>query len=231
MKNAKKVLVLLLCAVILIGASIAGTVAYLTDSKEVVNTFTVGKVNIKLEETGATERNNGTVGLDLHLLPGIPVEKDPTVTVLANSEDCYLRVLVTVDVSESWQSDIDAIEAGLIKQGETFEAWAGKFADNYLISGSMPGFNAYCWTVAAPVIDANAKTILYTITYKEDSDIFEKNAADIELPAIFDTVKVPADVTNDQLALLGGMEINVVAQAIQAEGFGNAAAAWAEFSK
>ena len=56
MKKAKKVLVLLLCAVLLVGASIAGTVAYLTDTDNVVeNTFTVGKVVIDLDEAKVNE--------------------------------------------------------------------------------------------------------------------------------------------------------------------------------
>ena len=42
MKNAKKVLLLVLCAVLLVGASVAGTVAYLTATDSVENTFTVG---------------------------------------------------------------------------------------------------------------------------------------------------------------------------------------------
>ena len=44
MKNAKKILVLLLCAVLLVGASVAGTLAYLTSQATVTNSFTVGKV-------------------------------------------------------------------------------------------------------------------------------------------------------------------------------------------
>ena len=49
MKKAKKVLLLALCAVLLVGATIAGTVAYLTSTTtEVKNTFTAGKVQILL---------------------------------------------------------------------------------------------------------------------------------------------------------------------------------------
>ena len=50
MKKAKKVVALLLCAVLLVVGSVAGTLAYLADTDDVVNTFTVGKVDIKLDE-------------------------------------------------------------------------------------------------------------------------------------------------------------------------------------
>ena len=50
MKTTKKVLALVLCAVLLVSATVAGTVAWLTAKDEVKNTFAVGKVNIDLRE-------------------------------------------------------------------------------------------------------------------------------------------------------------------------------------
>ena len=50
MKKAKKALALVLCAVLLVAGSVMGTMAYLTSKDEVVNTFTVGKVGITLDE-------------------------------------------------------------------------------------------------------------------------------------------------------------------------------------
>ena len=49
MKSKKKVFVTVLCAVLLVAASVLGTMAYLTSNDEVVNTFTVGNVQIKLD--------------------------------------------------------------------------------------------------------------------------------------------------------------------------------------
>ena len=50
MKTTKKVLALVLCAVLLVSATVAGTVAWLTAKDEVKNTFAVGEVNIDLWE-------------------------------------------------------------------------------------------------------------------------------------------------------------------------------------
>ena len=49
------------------------------------------------------------------------------------------------------------------------------------------------------------------------------------LPVLFDSIKVPQWATGDQLKALQGFEINVVAEAIQADSFADADAAWAEF--
>ena len=51
MKTRSKALLLTLCAVLLVTASVLGTMAFLTSTDEVKNTFTVGSVNIALDET------------------------------------------------------------------------------------------------------------------------------------------------------------------------------------
>lgn len=76
----------MLSAALIVCATVAGTLAWLTDTTApVVNTFTVGDINITL-----TESEN----LDLKMVPGQPIEKDPKVTVKAGSEACWLFVKV-----------------------------------------------------------------------------------------------------------------------------------------
>lgn len=50
MKTKSKALLLTLCAVLLVAASVMGTMAYLTSTDKVENTFTVGNVKITLDE-------------------------------------------------------------------------------------------------------------------------------------------------------------------------------------
>ena len=45
-----KALLVVACALLLVAASVFGTMAYLTSTDTVTNTFTVGKVAIKLDE-------------------------------------------------------------------------------------------------------------------------------------------------------------------------------------
>ena len=46
MKSNRKALLLTLCALLLVVTSVFGTLAYLTDSEAVKNTFTVGKITL-----------------------------------------------------------------------------------------------------------------------------------------------------------------------------------------
>ena len=105
MKTRSKVLSLVLAGTLVVSAGMFGTLAYLTDkTDEVVNTFTTSGIEIDLTET--TE--------DYKMVPGFTIEKDPTVTVKAGSEDCYLFVkleksenfddFLTYEMSEGWTS-------------------------------------------------------------------------------------------------------------------------------
>lgn len=100
MKKKTKALMLVLCAVLLVTASVLGTMAYLTSTDQVVNTFTVGKVAITLDEAQVKEDGTPVAGAArvtgnaYHLLPGHTYTKDPTVHVQANSEDSFIFVKV-----------------------------------------------------------------------------------------------------------------------------------------
>ena len=82
----KKALFIMLSAALIVCTTVAGTLAWLTDTTApVVNTFTVGDINIELKET---------TGETYKMVPGIELVKDPTVTVKAGSEACWLFVKV-----------------------------------------------------------------------------------------------------------------------------------------
>ena len=129
MKKSKAIL-MALCAVLLVAASVMGTLAYLTSTDEVVNTFTVGNVAITLDEVQVNA--NGTPVEDAarvrentyKLLPGHTYTKDPTVHVTTGSEDCYLFVKVV--------NEIAAIEdpSNTIASQMTANGWAVVDADN-----------------------------------------------------------------------------------------------------
>lgn len=113
MKTKSKALLLTLCAVLLIAASMLGTMAYLTSTDEVKNTFTVGSVAITLDETDV---DNSTTGADrdransYKLLPGHEYKKDPTIHVDANSEDCFLFVKVENEIADIEKAGTEVAE-------------------------------------------------------------------------------------------------------------------------
>lgn len=91
----KKKLTTVLAIVLVVALSVAGTYAYLTSkTATITNTFTVGKVDIDLKETFNTDADgDGTKDCwKMQLIPGTSAVKDPTVTVKADSEKCYLFV-------------------------------------------------------------------------------------------------------------------------------------------
>ena len=86
--RSKALLLLALCAVLLVAVAVLGTMAYLTSKAQVItNTFTVGDINVELTETKPESRS-------AKIIPGVDIEKDPKVTVKANSEACWLFVEV-----------------------------------------------------------------------------------------------------------------------------------------
>ena len=80
-----RVLVMAVALTLIIGGIIGGSVAWLTAKTDpLVNTFTVGDINITLEETAA----------DFKMVPGNTIFKDPKVTVESGSEACWLFVKI-----------------------------------------------------------------------------------------------------------------------------------------
>lgn len=88
MTNSRKKLVGLLSLGVLIAITIAGTLAYLTDTTPTkANTFTIGKVGITLAEPAWDKE-----GANHKIIPGTTIAKDPTITVTENSEAAYVFV-------------------------------------------------------------------------------------------------------------------------------------------
>lgn len=212
MKTRSKALILTLCAVLLVAASMLGTMAYLTSTDEVENTFTVGQVKIELDEAKANTDGSLVAGAarvkanSYKLLPGHTYNKDPMVTVLKGSEASYVKMTVTF----SKASALDAIFA----------------PDGADLTSIFNGYNSTNWIYKGNTEDATADTRTYEFWYKEAVAAPDGNVA---LDALFDSITVPGSITNEQLKTIEGMTITVNAYAIQADGFDDATAAFAAF--
>lgn len=90
----KKKLFIIVVSILSICSFLIGTsVAWLTSkTDEVINTFTYGDINIKIEETDTQDNDNNEFTNTYKMLPGNKITKDPKITVLAKSEDSYLFV-------------------------------------------------------------------------------------------------------------------------------------------
>ena len=238
MKTKSKALLLTLCAVLLIAASVLGTMAYLTSTAKVENTFTVGKVEIKLDETDVTNPNGPRVKANSYkLMPGTTYTKDPTVTVKAGSEESYVRMKVTFNNAAALMEmlpsadnleDFTPDEIALIKKIAPI-----LFLTNYTAvdAGWLPEYTMFGMekTLADPnyfVYDAANDTVTYIFYYPTT---VTATTADVVLPVLFDSITVPEWVTGEQLKALNNFQITVIAEAIQAGSFADAADAWSHF--
>ena len=212
MKTKAKVLIAALCAVLLVVGSVMGTLAYLTDRQAVVNTFTVGNVDITVDEAPVTP--DGEVipgedrveGNDYHLIPGQSYTKDPTMTVKAGSEESYVRMMVTINCI----SELRAI-----------------FGNGFLPHDFIEGKDSNIW-VYEDTVENGDNTVTYEFRYHKPVDAFEATE-DIVLEPLFTSFTIPGSMTGEQLATIADLEIRVEGHAIQTATFDSAAAAWVAF--
>ena len=194
--KARKILVSLAALALVAAISIGGTIAYLTSTDKVENSFTVGKVAITLDE--AQVNTDGTAvapaarvkANTYKLMPGHPYTKDPTVHVDADSEDSWIFVKV-----ENGISDIEAAEA--------------------------TGENAY--TPIAKQIANNGWALLDNQTNIYYKKYTASATAEKDL-TVFSNFKISDNVTTWGNA--ADAKITVTAYAVQADGFTTAKAAW-----
>ena len=209
-----KVLITVFCAVLLVSVSVLGTLAYLTSQDEVVNTFTVGKVNITMDEADVNEDGTEIVGADrvkennYHLIPGRTYTKDPTLTVKAKSEDSYVRMLLTIDHA----SEFDTI-------------YSPNKAD---LTTIFNGYDANNWVCEGVTRNSDKNTVTYEFRYKE---IVRKSDTDTILDALFDSITVPSTFDRADMASIANLKITVIGHAIQATGFADADDAWTAFNE
>lgn len=232
MKTARKAILLVLCAILLVVSAVMGTLAYLTDTEAVNNTFTVGKVDITLDEFDYDNDNNTSDNTvyneekrdranEYHLIPGGTYKKDPTVTVVEASEESYVFMTVTVE-------RLDQLEAAL-----TADKYYG--TDRTFLLQNLCAWNANDWKYvdykATTTTEPATKTGVYRFVYKETVD-----GTDGRLSALFENITVPGDdITSDNIDNLKNVKVIVDAYAIQKAGFDsttktydqNAADAWA----
>lgn len=85
----KSILLTLVVVMVVTSVAIGATLAYFSDQETATNTFTVGNVDIELDEPAWVE--------DSKLIPGTEIAKDPTVTVVKGSEKSYVRIFVEIN--------------------------------------------------------------------------------------------------------------------------------------
>ncbi|MBQ7132337.1 MAG: hypothetical protein IJO29_07160 [Oscillospiraceae bacterium] len=220
--NIKKVLLTGTSMALVAAVAVAGTVAYLTDEKQVVNTFTAGDVSITLDEAVVEQDENGNYvavdsgerdedGQEYKLLPGQTICKDPTITIAEDSENAYVAAKVTITgdiydlIGVEGYDNIDITQ--LASGGLMNDASTQQFDWN----GLSMVYAGDTYAIYQEADAANRTWVLYVF-------VEEAQAAEAEV-TLFDTITVPADYTNEDIEKLATMEITVDGYAVQASGF------------
>ena len=225
MKISKRSLYTVIALVLTLSVTAFGTVAYMTDRDQVVNTFTVGNINIVVDEKNVDNDAdvNGNIperdqANEYKLIPGMVYDKDPTMTVKAGSEECYVRFRVELscvnalcEIYLKYHPDAPAVDSVTVLN------WLVNLDQNW--SRERTGWK-----------DATEETAVFEFWYKktDDADFTKVNAAgaDVTLPALFTTFTVPLQLTAEDLSNLSGLELKVYGDAVQTATFNNATDAW-----
>lgn len=195
---ATKTMFMILAVVLIVGISVGGTLAWLTDTTgPVTNTFTVGDIDINLAET---------TGSSYKFVPGDKLAKDPIVTVTAGSESCYLFVKVkdvnnTLPTTDSAEKIIDwSIASGWTAVGGHAGYWyrevnssanAQEFAvlaDDVIKTDNLKGSVSVSTKVTKEMVASlktNPPQIIITAAAVQKDNIGTVAAAFAELPSEF----------------------------------------------
>ncbi len=206
----KKSLVTMVGALALVGAlGVGATLAYMSASSEVRNTFTFTEagIAIALDEAVVDDNNKATnertsEGQDYdNIIPGMVIDKDPTVTVKASSLNC--NVFVSVENANA--------EAVLAIDDLNTTAWAEVDPATY-------GLTAAANTVYYVYQGAKATGDVET---GDSFKVVAKSAADAVLEDVFETVSVGTQVNAETTFA----DIVIKAAAVQADSCADADAA------
>ena len=227
MSKTKKVLALLLCAVLLVGATITGTLAYLSQTTETVtNTFTVGKVSL-----GTDTDNDGIVegGLDeakvneygvKYLADDVTlfdekVHNDETLLAKRVTANSYKLIPGHTYVKDPTIHVQPGSEECYLFVKVVNEISAIEAADNATTIAGQMATNGW---VQLEVDGVDVANVFYKSTNVDTTEAEEVTDVDV-----FKSFTIGAD---KDVSGYAGKTITVTAYAIQADGFTDAAAAW-----
>ena len=208
MKLNKKKVVVVSLAISLIAILSLGSLAWFNAKDEVTNKFMVTNSEDDAEKIfsvdvweyvdGDTENKDQDGNEYNDIVPGGRYHKEPYVEN-TGLYDQWIRVKVTV-------SDADE--------------WLAILGTDYDLTTIFEGFDESAWTrydepMLVEEVGGSTLTYVYYLNYK---------LAPTETAALFNTVVIPSQLTQQDMATLGGtFELDIVAEALQADNTGNSA--------
>lgn len=220
----KKKLLIAALAVIMVVTAIAGaSLAYLTDKDSADNVFTIGKIDITLND----EFVHGSL-----LMPGVDVSKEVGVTVADDSQPSYVRVHIAIPAildsgaedQPQYASYNNTLHWNFSKASVADGLWNWNASiDDAGASEAMPGWpgNGGNWNSYTTEIDGIAYNV-YVATYETILNAGETTAENAIYKVFMDTKVTSEQLVGMNEALGGNWSIKVVAEGVQAASFENA---------
>ena len=199
---------LVLSAILLVVASVLGTLAFFAASTAVSNTFTVGSVKINMLESKVNENGEDMDGAErtvdnnsYKLVPNKTYKKDPAIFVNADSVPSYLFVKIKNGISTiEKQGDPTHIT---MKEQMVNKGWQ-------LIKSNASGEELYLYVGAGnAVADKKEADVAYASVGPGEAQVYE----------IFDNFTVTDTVDETRLADYAGAKVTITAFAIQTDTF------------
>jgi predicted ribosomally synthesized peptide with SipW-like signal peptide len=239
-KINKKHVIAALAVILVLAVAIGATMAYLTDSQKVTNVFTVGDLDIALEEPDYPYKDDPAPP---DATPGTSYKKNPT--LYADKGDSYARFIVefidldtnlvitnAARVAKIWQT-IYYTNNTLAVNNESDDGTAPiyRYTLNYVDSTGAPSITANGTLDALKHFNDTAFTKdtgrssvgKEYYNYTANGGIFLEGTQAV----LFDRFVVPVNWNQYDMAILGKYKIVITAQAIQKQNFVNSTDAFA----
>lgn len=246
----KKILVLCLVVALAVTAVVGGTLAYFTDTDDAKNTFTVGNVNIELLESSLHRENAGVPNgatSDSELWSDVRMEGSNNTSEYKAGDSYYTDAQIKADAAEYTCDDVK------LNPGESYHKMP------YVVNtGANDAYIRIRVMIPAALDTAILNSSMYTSSAMQRGEFYPMdydNSGTVERDGIkynvytftrikplapnemtywnvWGTVHMDADVNNAEIAQLipnGTFNVLVEADAIQADTFADATAAWAAF--
>ncbi len=222
---------------------IRSTMAYFTENAVKTNVFTLGDLDIGLEEPEwDPDPEDGTPDGE-NLYPGCTVYKNPTIKNLTSDkngeEPCYARIKVSIlDSKEKLISSRAALD--LIRKTIYFDktyngSYDKKGTATGLVEGRVPGYSlaelAQYPTVNPDfVLDETRSTdsvLVYNYMGENGTGLLNTGKE----ATLFTTIVIPTDWNQTQFSVMGDFHLNIEAECIQSSGFADQADAFAALDR
>ena len=245
----KKVTALCLCVALLAVAVVGASLAYFTDTKTATNTFTVGNVSIDLLESSLHRENAGVANgatSTSELWSDVAKEGSGNTSKYKAGDTFYTDAQIEANAAEYTCENVQLIpgrsyhKMPYVKNTGANDAYI-RIRVMFPAELDTAVLNSSMYTTSA--ISRGEFTMVKTENVEKDGkqyNVYTFTRTEALKPNemtywnVWGTVHMDSDVTNEEIANLlpnGAFNVLVEADAIQADGFANATAAFAAFDK